>query len=386
MPTKQHVALVCKLMPLYRLGVFHELSKSDEKYEFTCFGDTKEQGGIQVIPWSFANNVTAGGIKWIKTSNYFYIPERLLWQTGIVKRILGSKYDFFIFEGGVFHLPTWLFAMLCRLRGKKVLFWTHGFKGFDKGLKKLIRILYFKLANGLLLYGNYSKELMLKSGFKENRLFVIFNSLDTNKQFRLLDDPKPYSIEHEKIKIFKNPGLFTVIFIGRLVEAKKVQMLLDAVNEFSKIGNPINCIIIGSGPENDSIKSFISGKHLKENIYMTGAVYAEEEICKYFEMADLMVSPGNVGLNCMHSLAYGVPVLTHDSLQFHGPEVEAITPGKTGLLFEYNNYEDLIVKIGEWMHIKFTKEEIQTQCHDMLLKRYNPVIHAKRITEAIDQL
>ena len=41
----KRVALVCKLMPHYRLGVFHELSKPRENYLFTCFGDTKEQGG-----------------------------------------------------------------------------------------------------------------------------------------------------------------------------------------------------------------------------------------------------------------------------------------------------------------------------------------------------
>jgi glycosyltransferase involved in cell wall biosynthesis len=384
MPPKQ-IALVCKLMPLYRLGVFHELSKT-RKYEFTCFGDTKKQGGIQVIPWSLANPMNKAGIKWIKTSNYFYIPERLLWQTGIVKRIFWSKYDCFIFEGGVFHLPTWLFAILCRLKGKKVLFWTHGFKGFDKGLKKIIRILYFKLADGLLLYGNFSKELMIKSGFRRDKLFVVYNSLDTTKQFKLLEDRKDCLVKQEKSKIFKNSELFTVIFIGRLVKAKKIQFLLKAVNQFSKKKSPINCIIIGDGPEMKSLKDFVKSNKLENETFFTGALYKEEDICKYFEMADLMVSPGNVGLNCMHSFAYGVPVLTHNNLQFHGPEVEAITPGETGILFEYNNYEDMTVKLEEWKYKNYTKEEVRIKCHDILSKRYNPVSHAKRIIEAIDQL
>ena len=111
---KEKVAIVCKLMPLYRRGIFHQLSKVNKDYEFTCFGDTKQQGGIEIIPWRFANNESGDGINWIKTSNYFYIPERLLWQTGIVRRILFSKYKYFIFEGGVFHLPTWLFVGISR--------------------------------------------------------------------------------------------------------------------------------------------------------------------------------------------------------------------------------------------------------------------------------
>ncbi len=381
----KHIALVCKLMPLYRLGVFHELSKSNEQYEFTCFGDTKQQGGIEIIPWSMANNINSGGINWIKTSNYFYISERLLWQTGIIKRILFSKYDYFILEGGVFHLPTWLFAILCRATGKKVLFWTHGFKGFDKGLKKLIRICYFKLANGLLLYGNYSKELMMKSGFDENKLFVIYNSLNTTKQFNLLNN-NAHLICKEKTKIFSNPDWLTIIFIGRLVKGKNIPFLLKVVKELSDRGCPINCIIIGDGPEMNTTKAFISEHQIENNIHLTGSVYKEETICKYFAMSDLMVSPGNVGLNCMHSLAYGVPVLTHNNLQFHGPEAEAIIPGETGLLFEYNNYEDLLVKIVEWDNVKFTKEEIKKKCQEIIKSRYNPEKHAGNIIEALEHI
>ncbi len=66
----KHIAVVCKVMPLYRFGVFQELSKIKEQYEFICFCDTKQIAGIKTIPWSLAN--TANGINWVKTSNYFY--------------------------------------------------------------------------------------------------------------------------------------------------------------------------------------------------------------------------------------------------------------------------------------------------------------------------
>ena len=119
---------------------------------------------------------------------------------------------------------------------------------------------------------------------------------------------------------------------------------------------------------------------------MTGALYSEETICEYFQMSDIMISPGNVGLNCMHSLAYGVPVLTHNNLKFHGPEAEAIIPGKTGILFEHNNYSDLLVKIKEWNNLKFTKEEIKKNCQKVITDKYNPVHHSEKIIEAINSL
>lgn len=382
----KHVALVNKLMPLYRLAVFHELSKKNTACEFTCFGDTKEQGGIKIIPWRLANKVSEGGINWIKTSNYFYISERLLWQTGIVNAILFSKYNYFVFEGGVYHLPTWLFAILCRLRGKRVLFWTHGFKGFDKGLKKIIRKCYFKLANALLLYGNFSRNIMIENGFKPQKLFVVYNSLDTTKQFELMNSSSNNYVDKQKSKIFHNPDLFTVIFIGRLVKPKKIEFLLKAVKEFSKNGNPINCVIVGDGPEKNSIKDFVSFNDLEKNIFLTGALYKEEEIYEYFKIADLMVSPGNVGLNCMHSLAYGVPVLTHDNFMYHGPEVEAIIPGENGLLFRHDDYGDLISKIDEWRGNQFKTSDIRGKCQEIIKTRYNPVSQAEKIIEAVEKV
>ena len=99
-----------------------------------------------------------------------------------------------------------------------------------------------------------------------------------------------------------------------------------------------------------------------------------------------MISPGNVGLNCMHSLAYGVPVLTHDNLQFHGPEVEAIVPGKTGLLFEHNNYLDLLAKIKEWNSLKLTRQEIKINCQKVITDKYNPAYQAEKIIKAINSL
>jgi glycosyltransferase involved in cell wall biosynthesis len=265
-----------------------------------------------------------------------------------------------------------------------VLFWTHGFKGVDKGLKRVVRSLYFKLADGLLLYGNHSKKVMIEKGFNEKKLFVIFNSLDTNQQLRLLANSKASLITDEKSKIFKNEGLFTTIFIGRLVKGKKIEFLLNAVKELSQKGQPINCIIIGDGPEKESIMNFISTNRLEENFLLTGKLHNESDICKYFRMSNLMVSPGNVGLNCMHSFAYGIPVLTHNNFKFQNPEVEAIVPEETGLLYEYDNYNDLLLKLQQWMNVKFTKVEIKAKCHEVLLDRYNPVSHAKKIIEAID--
>ena len=165
-------------MAYYRLGIFKKLSAVNDKFEFSFFGDTKEQGGIKQIPYSYASEKLNENIRWIKTSNYFYKPEKLLWQTGIIKEIFKSKYKVFVFEGAIAHIPVWLYAFLCKLRGKKVIYWTHGNRGLDKGIKKFLRkILFKKLGDALFLYGNHQRDNMIKDGYNPDRLFVIYNSI-----------------------------------------------------------------------------------------------------------------------------------------------------------------------------------------------------------------
>ena len=59
---KFRVAMACKLMPYYRLGIFQKLTSLRGDSEFVFFGDTKEQGGIKQIPFSFANETQGKNI------------------------------------------------------------------------------------------------------------------------------------------------------------------------------------------------------------------------------------------------------------------------------------------------------------------------------------
>ncbi|MDA9017984.1 glycosyltransferase family 1 protein, partial [bacterium] len=107
---------------------------------------------------------------------------------------------------------------------------------------------------------------------------------------------------------------------------------------------------------------------------------------KYFDMSDLMISPGNVGLNCIHSLAYGVPVLTHDNFTYQNPEVEAINEGVTGMFYEYQNFDDMTLKIEKWILQNNDKEEIFINCQNVIRARFNPSNQTKCIVNAIKSI
>ncbi|WP_372755677.1 glycosyltransferase [Labilibaculum sp.] len=377
------IALVCKYIPYYRLGVFNELSLIKEA-EYEVVGDINGREGIETISTDILKKTAKdGGITWCSSKSYYYTKSLQLWQTNVVSKIFSKEYDLFILDGAISHLSTWIFSLLCRIAGKKILFWSHGFKGTDRGLKKLIRTVFFKfLPHGLLLYGNFSKGIMVAEGFDPSKIFVIGNSLDYQKQKKIREEllKDQSSLQKLRKSIFKEDHK-TLVFIGRLVANKKVDKIIQSLYKLKGEGLNLNCIVIGDGQAKQQLIDLVDKYQLQSQFHFTNALYQEEDIAKFFLISDLMVSPGNVGLNCIHALGYGVPVLTHDNFSEQNPEVEAIVHGKNGFLYKHNDYDDMTIAIKNW----FIKGNVDAfyECTKSIESNFNPQKHSQNINSAV---
>lgn len=100
-------------------------------------------------------------------------------------------------------------------------------------------------------------------------------------------------------------------------------------------------------------------------------------------LSDICVSLGEIGLTCVHALAYGTPIITHDNPDLQGPEWEAITLGVTGALFKYNDPKDLARVLKEWLDRKVSRGESAEACRDIIKRYYNPEYKVKVINAAV---
>ena len=122
------------------------------------------------------------------------------------------------------------------------------------------------------------------------------------------------------------------------------------------------------------------------DVRFVGAVYDEERLGRCYHAADLTVSPGKVGLTAIHSLTYGVPVITHGNLDEQMPEVEAITPGRTGDFFTQHDAEDLARVIAGWLGAGRDREMVTAACREVVAAKYNPLRQAELIDAAVSEL
>jgi len=213
---------------------------------------------------------------------------------------------------------------------------------------------------------------MLKSGFSENRIFTVYNSLNFHVHESFFSD----IVKDDLIKIKKELFPFSfddpvLIFIGRITKEKKVHYLVNALEILNTKGKRYNCLIIGGGVEMQKNRDLIDSLKLQNSICLFGENYDETLNARLIMMADCCISPGNVGLTAIHCLSLGTPVITHGNLENQGPEVEVIIPGKTGQFFKEDDINDLSLQIEEFVS-PGKKKLIERDCIDVIKKYWTP--------------
>lgn len=291
----------------YRGGVFKLLDK-----ELHCdfyFGD--KMGDVKKMDYSELSNFK----KELKNRTLF---EPFYWQSGAVS-LFFKNYKKYIVLGEYYCLSTWILLFLCKFSKKHTYLWTHGWYGNEGLLKKMIKKIFFKLSDGIFLYGNYAKVLMLNEGFNENKLHVIYNSLGYDSQLKIRETLKESDIYTNH---FKN-DFPTIIFIGRLTKVKNLEQIIELQKGLQNKKINVNLIFVVDGEEKEKLES-LAVHHCIKNIWFYGACYDEVVLGELIYNATMCISPGNVGLTAMHAMVYGTPVLTNNNFAGQMPEFEAI--------------------------------------------------------------
>jgi len=291
------------------------------------------------------------------------------WQKRALKAFF-SNYKNYIITGEPNCFSTWLILLLARITSKKTYLWTHGWYGRETRTKKFLKKLFFGLSNYVLLYGDYARKLMLKEGFKPDKLHCIYNSLDYDMQVEVRKSLRASNIFSNK---FGN-DYPVLCYVGRIQKVKRLDLLIESIlilkNKYKK---QVNLVIVGKESKDTDIAERVKNNKLSDHVWFYGPSYDEKELGSIFFNASICISPGNVGLTAIHALTYGCPVITHSNFSNQGPEFEVINPGVTGDFFEENKVEDLAMKINDWLNLHPKNDDkTRNECYKVIDEKYNP--------------
>lgn len=307
--------------------------------------------------------------------------RHIMWQRGLLGVALGREHDVLIFLANPYWPATWVTAALGRLRGKRILFWVHGLPADRRGRRARILRYFYRLAHGYLLYGHMAKQHGMACGISPERQHVVFNSLDVAAQRRAARDLPPDTVERVRTRLFGDAKRPMVICTTRLIAIRRLDLLIEALRILRADGIDCTLALVGDGPERGALER--QAKEAGVPTAFTGALYDEVEIAPIMAAANVLVAPGKVGLAAMHSLGYGVPVVTHDDPADQMPEWEAIIPGVTGDLFRHGDVNDLARAIRPWLLLSERPDHVRKACLEMIDRFYNPWFQRAAIDRAV---
>lgn len=371
------VDIITNIPSHYRKRLWIDLLKQ-KKYQVNFLYGTESKSSIKQMDFN--------DLEWTGMHTRFHNLVNvkffgvLIWQIGVLARAINTRSTVSIFLGDMYVVSTWLAVLLLKLRRRKIIFWGHGLYGNEAGLKKIIRLIFLRLADVNLLYGDYAKKLLIREGFSESTLRVIYNSLDYPKQKYLL----PKALDSRfwlRSQFFGCNDLPVLVFIGRLTRHKKIELLIDAVKELNHPHERFNLLIVGDGP---SLYDLATRAGFDDrSIFFYGSCYDEMRLAELIGNADLCVSPGEVGLTAIHALGYGTPVCTHNCSPRQMPEHEAVLDGVNGMLFDWERC-NICEAVSAWFGSVSNREDVREACVSVIEERYSPDNQIRLITEAVD--
>jgi hypothetical protein len=103
--------------------------------------------------------------------NIEIFSNRYKWQKGVIGLVF-KKYKYFILTGDQNVLSNWVIAFFAKILNKKVFIWMHGIKSRKKlhWRSKLKVYPFYNLSDVFLLYGDYSRNLMIQKGFNPAKM------------------------------------------------------------------------------------------------------------------------------------------------------------------------------------------------------------------------
>ena len=367
------ICLIFNTPSLYRKLIYSRIDQ-----EFDCdwfFGDW--DANVK----SFDTACLKHPVKYLHVNN----PGKSWYSVeGVVSLLKDKLYDRYLMIGDAHDLSTWRMLLWKNLfcRKKRIYFWTHGWYGKESRAEIIIKKVFYKLVDGAFLYGNHAKQLMVKEGIKEEKLFVIHNSLDYDTQLSLRSKIVPSSLYDEHF----NNNNKKILFLGRLTKVKNLDMLLETVYMLKQKGQFFNVTFVGDGVERQHLEDLTEQYGLKDTTWFYGECYDEHTNAEFVYNADLCVSPGNVGLTAMHMLMFGTPVITHDNFELQMPEFEAIVPYKTGLFFKYGDVNDLCDKIQEWFRVNGElRDYVRQSCYQEIDSQWTPDFQLNVLHSVLDK-
>lgn len=333
------VIFLLEVIPHYRIDFFNQLSERGGVVLIIIVpkGTKEKLSKIQTKGIKFT--IIELDTKYIKSGRKYFLYFKNL--TSTVKK---TRPDILVLSSNFRYIQNTLLFLMKAAGRYKILYWTHGtkkvpsvksYKHIEGIYNKIIDSLF---VDGFLVYTHDSDDFYKSIKIPENKIFIFNNTINVEKNRETFE-----AIREEEIRLqlekFKIENEKNIVFIGRLIEKKSPQVVINYWLKLRKIFKDLGLIMIGDGPLLENIK-----KLNYKNLTAIGGLYDEKVIACLMKASLFVFCPTYSGLNINHAFSYGKPFVTFESND-HGPEIVYVRNGENGLILNPNSPAENIRRI-----------------------------------------
>ncbi|GEM_PF-4197343 len=300
------------------------------------------------------------------------------WEDGQVRDVFVGGHDAYVLAGRIYTVSAWAALVAGRLRRRRVIFWGHGWKRPESGAKRRLRLAFYALADGLLVYGDRAKELGISYGVPAEKIKVVYNSIYSEA---LTGRARLQESSAEQTPDAERP---TIIYSSRLTARHRLDTLAEALHAFPQDRPRPRVVVVGDGAERPRLEEKFAALGVEAEFL--GAVYDYERLKALYARADVAVSIGGAGLNVTQALSFGVPVVAEDGHPDSSPEIEAVIEGETGRYYATGSAEALQQVLTEVLADPEQLCRLGEQGLAVVRDRYTAEKHAEAIDQALLEL
>lgn len=338
MTAKLHIVFVQNRISHYRIPLFKKIASHPCIDTTLTYGTTGDE----------RNSDIDKHLRLVK-GDMLRIPlfgKQLLWHKPIISLLRANRYDVVIHNFEVKIASIMRTCSIQKTHGGSFIVWGIGSSLRPTPLLDWIRRFIARKSDAIVFYSEANRQRYIGMGIDPHKMFVARNSIDLS--------PIQASVSHwpaDRLEAFRETNGLNrnriLLTVGKLVKRKRLDLLLQTITTLRQEHPNVKLIVVGDGPEKESLRKITKRLDLEDNVEFIGKVTEQEGLAPWFLVSELIVAPGQVGLLATEAHAYGRPLVACDNPSIQGPEIEILAPGETGVVFKDGDAPALAAAISD---------------------------------------
>lgn len=227
------------------------------------------------------------------------------------------------------------------------------FEGKKKQVYAKVEKLTLRYADFIIAVSeNLRGKLVSRYGKEDERIKIIYNGIAINN-----------NISTEKT----NDEKFKFIFVGRLVEIKNVELLLNGLCYIKNQRRSFICNIIGEGEDREKLENMSNALGLSNMVKFLGYRNDTEELMKNSDALLLTSKMEGIPITIIEAFANKLPVVSTAV----GGVLEMIVNGETGLLFDLEDEQKFNEILLDLVDDKYDLNKLGENSYQEYLLKWN---------------